>query len=86
MEGIVNSFLISEEEARLYANKIFKKLDKNKNGCLDYSEFVLGTLNINNIIREDNIKKLFQEIDKNNDGYISEKELQFLLKSFNHNC
>ena len=47
-------------------------LDKNNNRCIEYSEFLMGTMNMTKKIKDDNIRKLFHEIDRNGDGFISE--------------
>ena len=37
MDGLVNSFTIDGEAAKNYVDNIFNTLDKNKNGCIEYS-------------------------------------------------
>ena len=44
--------------------------------CIEYSEFLLGTVNISKVIERKSIENLFDELDKNGDGYIDEKEFQ----------
>ena len=42
----MDSFGVDREEAEQQASSIFKNLDKNNNGFLDFYEFVLGTFTV----------------------------------------
>lgn len=48
-----------------------ERIDDNKNGCLDYSEFVMASTNYNMILTKSNIKKIFKMIDVDQSGRIS---------------
>ena len=55
-------------------------MDRNKNGCIEYSEFLLGTIDIASILEKKSIKNLFNEIDKNQDGFIDEEEIKAMMQ------
>ena len=82
IEGLVNSFTIDQESAKKYVEEIFESLDKNNNRCIEFSEFMMGTLNMTKRVTEDNIQKLFCEIDRDKNGFISQEELKFLFNGF----
>lgn len=65
ISGLIDSFTIDEESAKKYVDEIFDSLDKNNNRCIEFSEFMMGTLNMSKRVKEDNIRKLFDEIDTN---------------------
>lgn len=75
----MNYFNLDTQMAEKYVDEIFTQLDKNKSGCLEYSEFLMGTMNAKKVITEENIRSLFKSIDMNNDGFISKEELKLLL-------
>ena len=58
---------------------MFKHLDKNNSGSLNFSEYVIGTMNLSRIFSEEFLAKMFREIDINRDGLISESEINNLI-------
>ena len=50
-------------------------MDKNHGGSLDYSEYVLGTIDLTKFLSEEFIEKMFKQLDHNGDGTIVESEL-----------
>lgn len=69
--SFMNTFKIDQNQARIECQKVFKKLDINQNGYLDFYEFILGNTMINKKLTEEEFKFIFQELDKNNDNIIS---------------
>lgn len=57
--------------AKKLVGKIMERIDDNKNGYLDYSEFVMASTNYNLILTKSNIKKIFKMIDVDQSGRIS---------------
>ena len=79
MEGLKNTFNCEDEKAKEYASKIFLNLDKDKNGSLDFNEFVMGSMDISKIIEQQTIKKIFKELDINKDKQLERKEINELV-------
>ena len=52
------------KRAEKYVEKIFKYLDCNKNGSIDFSEFVIGALSQENFLTKKKLKIGFQMFDK----------------------
>lgn len=52
------------KKAEKYVEKIFLSLDTNKNGCIDFSEFVIGALSKQNFLTKKKLKIGFQMFDK----------------------
>lgn len=48
-----------------------KMADMDGNGEIEYSEWLMATLNLNNLITEDKLKHAFGFFDKDKNGYIS---------------
>ena len=49
---------------------------------IEYSEFLLGTVNLARVVERKSIESLFNEIDKNGDGYIDCEELREVLGTY----
>lgn len=79
VQGLLNSYSISEADAEKYVEEIFHNLDRNKNNNLEYSEFLLGTMRVSKIINDKNIENLFKEMDTNEDGFISQEEIKTMF-------
>ncbi|XVE56212.1 hypothetical protein DITRI_Ditri03aG0219700 [Diplodiscus trichospermus] len=56
--------------------------DVNKNGTIDYIEFIAATMHRHRLEREDNIQKAFQFFDKDGSGYITRDELKQALTKY----
>ena len=56
----MNNFQLDENQAETYVNEIFDNLDRNKNGCIEYSEFLLGTVDMAAILEKKSITNLFK--------------------------
>jgi len=61
--------------------EIFKSIDVNSTGNINYTEFVAATLEINGHIEEERVAEAFDRLDSDDSGYISRENLrQFLGK------
>lgn len=60
-------------------NELFKNVDVNKSGSIDYTEFLAATLEAHISIEEDRIREAFQVFDRSNTGYISRDDLRQIL-------
>lgn len=61
----------SEEEIE----EIFKKIDVNNTGHIDFSEFLLATLDYKKGIREKELRQIFSLIDKDKSGNLEREEI-----------
>ena len=55
----MNSFGVDRTEAEIQTNSIFKNLDKNYNGFLDFYEFVLGTFTVSKALSDHELRIIF---------------------------
>jgi len=56
-------------------------IDSNKNGLIDYTEFIAACLHSQNYLKENHLKTAFAYFDKDNSGTITKEELKDCLKS-----
>merc|ERR1712001_21527 len=63
---------------------IFRMYDTNKDGHIDFREFMIVLYIMSNGSPEENLKQIFRVFDINNDGFISLKELQRIVKDLFH--
>lgn len=56
-------------------------MDSNKNGYIDYTEFIAACLQSYNYLKENHLKSAFSYFDKDNSGTISLDELKQCLQS-----
>ncbi|KAE8696783.1 RNA pseudouridine synthase 2 [Hibiscus syriacus] len=63
-------------------NKHALKADVDKNGSIDYIEFVTTTMHRHKLEREDNIRKSFQFFDKDSSGFITRDELRQAMTQY----
>ena len=54
MKGYTSYF--GEEQAKLEVDRLFKLVDTNNSGEIDYSEFIVATVNRNSLISEKKLK------------------------------
>lgn len=50
-----------------------------KSGQIDYSEWVLGTIDLNTVLMEDKLRKAFDTFDKDGSGEITVDEIKVVL-------
>lgn len=55
----------------MIAEGIFKKVDTNSSGFIDYSEFLVSASNIEMTVTEENLDIAFDFMDSDNNGYLS---------------
>jgi calcium-dependent protein kinase len=61
--------------------ELFKTIDSDKNGRIDYTEFLASTLKKKSYLRQERLYEAFTMFDKNNNGCISKKELMEVLRT-----
>ena len=60
---------------------LFKAVDADKNGRIDYTEFLAATLDKKNYLKKERLFEAFCMLDKDNNGTITKDELMRVLKS-----
>lgn len=58
---------------------MFKAVDIDDSGFIDYSEFVVATMNEKNLFSEKKLKSAFRMFDKDDSGFISKEEVKEAL-------
>ncbi len=58
-----------------------EKFDYDRNGCINFSEFIIGTLDSNTHLSEHSLKYFFNYLDPHRLGYLTVCSLQ---KAFQH--
>ena len=66
---------ISEEQV----DDMFAKIDLDGNGTIDYTEFVMATVNEKKLMTEERLKMAFQMFDADKNGSLSPAEIKDFL-------
>ncbi|CAD8047903.1 unnamed protein product [Paramecium primaurelia] len=81
LEGYMR--IMPESEAILQVDQIMQSVDKNQSGIIDYSEFVMATINRKTALTQERLEQAFKVIDKDNSGTITIEELKQMFQSGN---
>ena len=65
-----------------YLKKLFKIIDIDKSGIIEYSEFLAAAINREQIINEKTLKESFDFFDKGNNGLINLNDLKVVFKKY----
>lgn len=60
-----------------------KVADANKNGIINYNEFLTAFMDVQKFQSEQILKQAFNKIDKDQNGYITADEMAVILRSDN---
>jgi len=71
---------MSDEEV----DDMFSKVDVDESGAIDYSEFVVASMNEKNLLSNNKLQSAFKMFDKDGGGSISTEEIRQVL-SFGQN-
>ena len=76
-EGYLEHYgkVMSDEEVE----EMFNKVDTDKSGFIDYSEFVVAAMNENQLTSNEKLQAAFKMFDKDNSGSISADEIREVL-------
>ena len=56
-------------------DEMFEKIDLDGNGTIDYTEFVMATINEKNLVTNERLLQAFKMFDKDNSGKIDSTEV-----------
>ena len=70
---------LDEDEARATVEKVMKEVDTNKNGKIDYTEFLAACMNYSKIASKKNLEAAFKMFDKDSSGDITVDEIKAVL-------
>jgi calcium-dependent protein kinase len=69
----------SHEEAIEHVENIMRQVDADGSGAIDYTEFVIATMNKKKLLSKKNLEAAFNEFDKDGSGSITTDELKAML-------
>jgi len=78
--------LMGEPQAIVEVDDLLAKLDKNNSGFIEYSEFVLGTVNMQKMLSKNKLESAFKIFDKDGSGYITIEEFKEIFSSNDPNA
>jgi calcium-dependent protein kinase len=58
---------------------LFAKIDLDGNGTIDYTEFVMATIDESNLVTTERLKAAFRMFDKDGNGSLSPDEIKEVL-------
>jgi len=72
---ICSYFNMEEPDVR----KILRSTDSDRNGSIDFTEFLTAAFDKRKLLSEENLKRAFAMFDKKGSGYISKDEIMMAL-------
>jgi len=70
------SKLMGDEEAKKEVDRIFTTIDVNGTGAIDFTEFLLATVNHKKLLSQERMSQVFKMFDTDNSGTISKDEIK----------
>jgi len=71
--------IMNSEDPEAEVDAIFKAIDNNYSGTIEYSEFLMATINRHNMLCEDKLASVFKFIDQNGNGFLELDEIKEIL-------
>jgi len=85
LKGFQKYNIVSELTEQNGIDEIINRIDRNKNGSIDYSEFVIATVNRKKLLAKSNLEATFKLIDKDDSKALTIDELKdFFAGQGNH--
>tara|TARA_B110000305_G_C19207917_1_gene524428 strand:- start:106 stop:327 length:222 start_codon:yes stop_codon:yes gene_type:complete len=60
-------------------DEMFRKIDLDGNGTIDYTEFVMATIEEKNLVTTERLKQAFKMFDADGSGALSPEEIKKVL-------
>merc|ERR1711976_127490 len=70
------SKLMGQDEAQKEVDRIFATIDVNNTGAIDFTEFLLATVNHRKLLSQEKLTQVFKMFDTDNSGTISREEIK----------
>ncbi|KAM3144380.1 hypothetical protein pb186bvf_003544 [Paramecium bursaria] len=70
---------MDDEQALSEVQRIMELVDMDGSGTIDYSEFIIATMDRKKAVQKEKLKEAFQVFDKDGNGFISEAEIKEVL-------
>lgn len=74
--------MLGEEVEKIVVDLV-NKIDVNGSGQIDFTEFIVASMNQTMLLNGNKISRAFQMFDADNDGYIDRKELKVAMGGIN---
>lgn len=71
--------MIGRENAENEVDKIMQKMDVENTGFIDYSEFIIATMNRQQLLSKENLETTFAAFDTKGKGMISVADIQAII-------
>lgn len=62
---------------------MFNNMDADRNGAIEFEEFLIASINKNKLLNEDNLKTAFEMFDFDKNGKIDSKEIKKIFQTLN---
>lgn len=85
MEELIVAFKAFSAHARREVEEIFNEVDLDKNGHIDYSEWVVASIDKASLLTAEKLEVAFRIFDKDGGGSISPEEVKATLVGKNSN-
>ena len=73
----------SHEASEVEIDKILARVDIDGSGCLDYSEWVVGTINLSKLFQKSKLQIVYSLFDNDKSGSITSEEVKRVLMPAN---
>ena len=71
--------ILGDVEAEIETDRIMKEVDLDKNGTIDYNEFVLASISQQKLLNKEKLESTFKMFDKDGNGTISADEIKAIF-------
>lgn len=80
-EELINGYVLMGAGAEAEVERIMRDVDTDKSGFIDYTEFIMATMQQETLVNKSNLETAFSAFDRDKSGKISIDELKEMLGS-----